>query len=146
MRFRPSLLVALVSSLGLALVPSGAGAATLNKAACDTSFDLPGAVCSTLTVPIDRSGKVPGTVTLFFDRLPAKKKSKSTIVVFPGGPGVATTILGLDVLPVVRGSLDDHDVLLLDQRGTGRSDYLDCDQDLNAVTDFLVGDISRTLG
>src|SRR6476469_775205 len=101
MRFGPALLAALVSSVGLACLAAPASAAGVQKAACDTSFDLPNAVCGTVTVPIDRSGKVPGTVTLFFERLPAKRKSTSTIVIFPGGPGAATSILGYDVLRVV---------------------------------------------
>src|SRR5689334_923800 len=119
MRYRATLLAAFVSSVALCLTPA-AEAATAKSQQCDSIFDLPGAKCGTVTVPIDRSGKVAGSVALFFERIPAKKQSESTIVVFPGGPGAATSILGYDVLPVVRKQMADHDVLLFDQRGTGR--------------------------
>src|SRR5689334_25413594 len=110
MRYRAALLAALVSSAALCLSPS-ADAATAKRQACDSIFDLPGARCGTVKVPIDRTGKVAGNVDLFYERVPARKKSKSTIVIFPGGPGAATSILGYDVLPIVRKSMPDHDVL-----------------------------------
>jgi len=144
-RYRVALLAALVSSVGLAFC-SSADARPV-PAVCGTSFDLPGARCGTVTVPIDRSGAVPGTVRLFYSRLRAPKRSKSTIAVFPGGPGGATTILGYDVLPELRKSLSDHDLLLLDQRGTGRSGYLNCDRDLAVgESGLLLGDTSRAFG
>jgi pimeloyl-ACP methyl ester carboxylesterase len=146
MKYRAALLAALVSSAGVVAAPA-AFAASATPAVCATSFDLPGAKCGTVSVPVDRSGAVAGGVKLFYERLPARTKSKSTIAIFPGGPGGATTILGYDVLPVVRSSLPDHDLLLLDQRGTGRSGYLDCDNDLAiGSTPLLIGDVSRALG
>ena len=146
MRYRAALLAALVSSAVLCL-PSLAGAAPAVPQECGSIFDLPGARCGTVTVPIDRTGAVKGRTKLFYERVPAKHRSKSTIAIFPGGPGAATSILGYDVLPIVRGSLADHDVLLFDARGTGRSDYLDCDSDLAVgASDFLLGDISRSIG
>src|SRR3954449_11478881 len=147
MRYRAALLAALVSSFGLGFMGTAAAAPVAKKAGCNTSFDLPGAACGTVAVPVDRSGKVPGTVDLFYERIPARKRSQSTIAIFPGGPGGATSILGYDVLPVVRKVLEDHDVLLLDQRGTGRSQYLDCDKELEfANSGFLLGDNARVVG
>src|SRR4051794_14385692 len=146
MRYRATLLAAFVSSVALCLSPAAHAAGTASRP-CDSIFDLPGAKCGTVKVPIDRTGKVAGSVDLFYERLPAKKQSKSTIVIFPGGPGAATSILGYDVLPIVRKSMVDHDVLLFDQRGTGRSDYLDCDTELEAgASDFLLGDTTRAVG
>jgi pimeloyl-ACP methyl ester carboxylesterase len=147
MRYRVALLAALVGSVGLVLTPS-AGAATARPAVCTSAFDLPGARCGTVTVPVDRSGAVGGTIKLFYERLPAiGGKSKSTIAVFPGGPGGATSILGYDVIPIVRKSLRDHDLLLLDLRGTGRSGYIDCDKDLAiGAIPLLLGDNSRQIG
>ena len=147
MKHRVALLAALVSSVGLGWAQPVAAAPAAHRAVCGTSFDLPGAHCGTVSVPIDRGGKVPGTVKLFYEWVPAKSKSKSTIAVFPGGPGEATTILGYDVKRALGKSLDDHDLLLLDQRGTGRSAYLDCDKDLAAgETDFLIGNDPRLIG
>src|SRR3954453_6260511 len=147
MRYRVALLAALVSGAALSSSPVAAAAPVAKTQRCGSIFDLPGAKCGTVSVPIDRSGAVHGTVRLFYERLAAKGKSKSTIAVFPGGPGGATSILGYDVLPVVRRLLKDHDLLLLDQRGTGRSEYLDCDEDLAvSETPLLIGDSSRAVG
>src|SRR4051812_40679545 len=113
MRHPVALLAALVSSAGLAMAPATAFASgATTPASCTSSFDLPGARCGTVSVPIDRSGTVPGQIKLFYELLPAQTKSKSAIAVFPGGPGAATSILGYDVLPVLRKSLRDHDLLL----------------------------------
>src|SRR4051794_29731276 len=147
MKHRVALLTALVSSVALVWAGTAAAAPDAHRAVCGTSFDLPGAHCGTVTVPIDRSGKTPGNERLFYEWLPARKKSKSTIAVFPGGPGEATSILGFDIAHVVGKTLADHDLLLLDQRGTGRSQYIDCDKELAAgETEFLIGNDPRLVG
>src|SRR3954447_7565303 len=129
MRYRAALLAALVSSVGLVLGASPAlAAAPIKPASCDTIFDLPGADCGTITVSLDRSGAVPGKVKLFFERDRVRGGDKnSTIAVFPGGPGAATSVYGASFLSDLGKARNRHDLLLLDQRGTGRSDYLDCD-------------------
>src|SRR3954470_6407948 len=148
MRHRAALLLALLSSVGLVWAPGASAAPSAHRVACATSFDLPGAHCGTVEVPIDRGGKLPGTIELFYEWVPPKKgKSKATIAVFPGGPGAATSILGFDIQRALGKSLDDHAMLLLDQRGTGRSQYIDCDKDLAAgETDFLIGNDPRLVG
>src|SRR5947209_3401231 len=147
MKLRVALLAALVSSVGLVCSPIASANPTARRVGCNTSFDLPAAECGYVSVPVDRSGAVPGRVKLFYELLPAAHKPKSTIAVFPGGPGAATSILGFYVQDVVKKSLADHDLLLLDQRGTGRSQYLNCDKDLAAgEIDLLIGDDSRIVG
>jgi pimeloyl-ACP methyl ester carboxylesterase len=67
-------------------------------------------------------------VKLFFERDRVKGGDKnSTIAVFPGGPGAATSVYGESFLADFGKHRGPHDLLLFDQRGTGRSDYLDCD-------------------
>src|SRR3954470_8334000 len=129
MRYQAALLAALVSSVGLVLGASPAlGATPVARASCDTVFDLPGAQCGTIKAPLDRSGVVPGNVKLFFERDRVKGgASNSTIAVFPGGPGAATSVYGESFLSDFGKHRGKHDLLLFDQRGTGRSDYLDCD-------------------
>jgi pimeloyl-ACP methyl ester carboxylesterase len=128
---RTARVLAAVAGLVLAAAGAPAWAAPVRAASCHTSFDIPGAACRTITVPIDRSGAVPGDVHLFVERLAARKStSKSTIVLFPGGPGAAASIYGRELVGEFGTVLDDHDLLLVDQRGTGRSDYLNCDADL----------------
>jgi pimeloyl-ACP methyl ester carboxylesterase len=128
---RTARVLAAIAGLVLAAAGAPASAAPVRHASCQTSFDIPGADCHTITVPIDRSGGVPGNVNLFVERVAARTSpSKSTIVLFPGGPGAATSIYGRQLVREYGKALDDHDLLLVDQRGTGRSDYLDCDADL----------------
>jgi pimeloyl-ACP methyl ester carboxylesterase len=129
MRYPAALLAALVSSVGLVLGAAPAfAAAPITRASCDTIFDIPGAQCGTISAPLDRSGAVPGKVKLFFERDRVRGgNSSSTIAVFPGGPGAATSVYGGSFLSDFGKHRGKHDLLLFDQRGTGRSDYLDCD-------------------
>src|SRR5205085_33561 len=118
--------IALVLVLGL-LLPAGNAAAALRPAQCTSIFDVAGARCGTLTVPLDRSGQVAGATKLFVERVRARHPSGNAMVLFPGGPGGASSLIGTSVVGPLRAGLADHDLLLLDARGTGRSGYLDCD-------------------
>jgi pimeloyl-ACP methyl ester carboxylesterase len=142
MTWTPAALAAL-ASLMLAAPPPPQAAASVRPVSCDTSFDVRGAQCGTISVPLDRSGKVPGKTSLFVERIAAAKQSKSTIVFFPGGPGAATSIYGSDILAALGKAMEDHDLLLFDQRGTGRSDYLDCDVALTPTYYVPAGADSR---
>jgi pimeloyl-ACP methyl ester carboxylesterase len=145
MRFRAALLAVLVSSAGLASAASAA--APVKRASCETIFDLPGAQCGRINVPLDRSGAVPGRVSLFFERDRVRGGDRnSTIAVFPGGPGAATSIYGESFLADFGRHRGEHDLLLFDQRGTGRSDYLDCDLALTSTYYSPPGEDSHRLG
>lgn len=85
-----------------------------------------------LTVPLDRTGVLPGTVEVFAREYVADA-TKPWLVFFQGGPGNPAN------RPDVVGgwlerALEDHRVVLLDQRGTGRSTPLDA-QALGEVGD-----------
>jgi pimeloyl-ACP methyl ester carboxylesterase len=148
MRYPAALLAALVSSVGLCLGATSAfAAAPIARASCDTIFDLPGAQCGTITVPLDRSGAVPGKVKLFFERDRVRgAASNSAIAVFPGGPGAATSVYGASFLHDFGTHRGKHDLLLFDQRGTGRSDYLDCDLALTPTYFAPPSEDAHTLG
>lgn len=144
MRLRTALLAAVVSS---AVLTPAAAAAPITRASCETIFDLPGAECGTITVPLDRSGAVPGNVKLFFERDRVKGGAgNSTIAVFPGGPGAATSVYGESFLSDFGKHRGKHDLLMMDQRGTGRSDYLDCDLALTPTYYAPPGEDAHTLG
>ena len=53
-------------------------------------------------------------------------RAAGTLMANPGGPGVATIDYGTDVVATTESLLEDYDVLLIDARGTGESDPLDC--------------------
>ena len=49
--------------------------------------DTPGLLCSTVVVPLDRTGVVPGTVSLHIEVLPAQGTPRGAIFLIAGGPG-----------------------------------------------------------
>ena len=86
--------------------------------------------CATLSVPLDRSGSVPGTVALNVRRLPARAVGTATsqaVVALAGGPGQAAVPLTADFADALGPLLSDRDLVVYDQRGTGGSDPLACD-------------------
>ncbi len=88
--------------------------------------------CGRLSVPLDRSGAVPGRVSLFVLKMSATRPGGATrppLFVLAGGPGQSATfafgitVNGEDLLePLHR----DRDLIIYDQRGSGRSGLLRC--------------------
>jgi pimeloyl-ACP methyl ester carboxylesterase len=98
------------SALTFAQCPSGAGLS-----------------CATLSVPLDRSGAVGGTVALSVERLQARATPSPTAVVsLAGGPGQAAIPLARATAKAIAPALDTRDLLVPDQRGTGSSGPLAC--------------------
>ena len=116
-----SALGALTALLLVLALPSAAPAA-LNWRSCRAAT---GAQCTTLRVPLDRSGSLPGTVALRLARLPAGS-ARPTLVYLSGGPGGAGIEEMLAVMPLTPFLLDSYRVVGFDQRGTGGSGLLRC--------------------
>ncbi len=86
-----------------------------------------GFTCATVSVPLDRGGQVPGTVSLKLERRPASVgSSTSAVVALAGGPGQAALGLGEFIAKAMAPALGTRDLLVFDQRGTGESDPLSC--------------------
>lgn len=113
----------ILAVLAAALSASAAPAQAARFVPCPGAKEF---ACGTVTVPLDRSGAVPGKVRLATVRLRGRSGARSAIMTFPGGPGAANVDLARfwlkDLTPVLGG----RDLLLFDQRGTGYSDHLDC--------------------
>jgi pimeloyl-ACP methyl ester carboxylesterase len=78
-------------------------------------------------VPLDRSGGVPGTISLSVERkLAGFSPSKDAVVGLAGGPGQAALGLGEFIAKAIAPALGGRDMLVFDQRGTGASDPLSC--------------------
>jgi pimeloyl-ACP methyl ester carboxylesterase len=105
---------------GLAL-PAPAGAITF--APCPST---PGIQCGTLEVPLDHAGKVPGSLRLHIERIPARRPSRAPLLVLEGGPGASATAFARQYAVLFRRQRADRDVILVDQRGTGLSGALRC--------------------
>jgi pimeloyl-ACP methyl ester carboxylesterase len=86
-----------------------------------------GFTCTTLTVPLERSGAVPGTVTLHVARLlSGPAPSRSAVVALAGGPGQAALPLAGLLEQTIGPALGGRDLVVFDQRGTGQSGPLRC--------------------
>ncbi|HWX97155.1 MAG TPA: alpha/beta fold hydrolase [Solirubrobacteraceae bacterium] len=121
-----SILAALPPVLLLLVAPTGASALSYSPCSASGGFS-----CASLPVPLDRSGAVPGTVSLSIERkLGAGSASPDAVVALAGGPGQAmlplAPYIAEVVSPALSGSSTHHDLLLFDQRGTGSSGPLVC--------------------
>src|SRR2546423_15477326 len=87
------------------------------------------AYCGAIIRAIDPSGAAPGTVKVGFQLYPHQNSSAQqleTIVAMEGGPGYPTTETRHSYIGLFRPLMDRHDLLLMDHRGTGLSDAVDC--------------------
>jgi pimeloyl-ACP methyl ester carboxylesterase len=99
------------------------------------SCRLPGvdvaARCGTLEVWEDREAKSGRRIRLEIAVVPARLRARESdpIVVLAGGPGQGAISLASQVMPLFARLNDARDIVLIDQRGTGSSHPLDCDDD-----------------
>src|SRR3954447_860950 len=113
-------LLALVAAL-LAL-PATAGA-KLRWRAC---ADQLGFQCATMRVPLDRTGKTPGTIGLKVAREDRTVRSGKILISLSGGPGQGAVAVAPFVEQAMAPALVHHKLVVLDQRGTGDSGVLRC--------------------
>ena len=114
--------MAAAAALALASVPPAAAALRFKRCG---GF---GFRCAKLKVPVDRTGAVPGEVSLHIERVRARKRpAVGATFVLAGGPGQSATLaFGGDSLGVLEPAFRRRDLILFDQRGTGRSGLLRC--------------------
>jgi len=95
---------------------------------CDMQTQPEGAWrCGTIEVPVDHEDPSAGTIALNVHVLPHADDSVpagAPIFTLSGGPGANGFTYGTWSLPPVVN--EHHDVVWLDQRGTGTSDVIDC--------------------
>jgi pimeloyl-ACP methyl ester carboxylesterase len=133
MRARSSLaaLSAVAAVLGLA----PAARAAIAYTPCQPA----GYQCGQLTVPIDRAGAVPGTLTLAIKRAVATANpTAAAVVALAGGPGQAGLPSVTEFASILGPALTNRDLVVFDQRGTGASSRLRCnafESGLSSITD-----------
>jgi len=91
--------------------------------------------CAWLTVPEHYDAPEGETLELFIARLPArspraKQVSKEPMLFLAGGPGQSASEGYLHIDRAFSGLARERDFYLIDQRGTGHSNRLDCDEAL----------------
>ncbi|MGZ8634029.1 MAG: alpha/beta fold hydrolase, partial [Solirubrobacteraceae bacterium] len=126
--------LAVLAAAVAALVLAPVADAAIPYAPCDPA----GFQCGQLAVPLDRTGAVPGTVTLNVKRVVASGNPTATAVVaLAGGPGQAALPVATEFASILGPSLATRDLLVFDQRGTGSSGRLSCPAFDRVVTSII---------
>jgi len=106
--------------------------------------------CGSLSRRLDPGGAVPGSISVYFEYYPhtGGGAATGTLVATEGGPGYPATGSRSEYLALFAPLRANHDVLLMDNRGTGRSAALDCEplQTAAVLTEANVGVCGRSLG
>jgi pimeloyl-ACP methyl ester carboxylesterase len=113
------------------------GHASLKTGFCGKSTEL---VCRDVVVPLDRSGAVPGTITLHVEVLPAKTPTPAGVMfLIAGGPGQGSAhVFGLgsdNADQLYRFLFPNYTIVAYDDRGTGASGLIDCQPLQAALTE-----------
>ena len=125
-----SLALAVAILLGVPLLAGTLGKPAAARAAA-TFAPCPGSsvvLCGTVSVALDRQGRLPGTISLHVEQLPATGSPRGVLFLLAGGPGQAGTRVfdlvahGADLRSVVPG----YTLVTFDPRGTGQSGVLSC--------------------
>jgi pimeloyl-ACP methyl ester carboxylesterase len=125
---RPSVRKLAVAFLTAPLIavcgPPAPAGAQIAWGPCGSSNAL---ACAHLTVPLDPSGATPGTITLALRRHRAPVgEASSAVIALAGGPGQSAIPFAEDFAETLGPLLDTRDLIVFDQRGTGRSHPLSC--------------------
>ncbi len=126
MRQRPPIVAGLTTLLtvGVCALAATQAVAAPDFAPCTGAGDF---ACATVSVPLDRSGAAPGTISLSVERLQAgSTQTSSAVLALAGGPGQAANPLAGLIAKTIAPALRTRDLIVYDQRGTGRSDPLHC--------------------
>ena len=96
---------------------------------CTVGAQQSAAECGTLTVPENRSVKGGRTIEISFTVLRSTAPGvRRAVFMFAGGPGQPGTGMAGSATGWASPVRADQDIVLIDQRGTGRSNPLDCPQ------------------
>ncbi|MEC4087095.1 alpha/beta hydrolase [Pseudoalteromonas rubra] len=125
--FRHSLI-----ALGLLGAP-GSYATTLDTAnltPCYTKGLADRLMCGSVEQPLSEQGN-DEKIRIHFAVIPAIKQvhPSEAILAFAGGPGQSAIEVAAVFARILRYAREDRDIILVDQRGTGKSTLLQCDTD-----------------
>jgi pimeloyl-ACP methyl ester carboxylesterase len=107
--------------------------------------------CGHIKVPLDRADADLGKIKIGFELYPRKNRSRrklGTIVAVEGGPGYATTGSRSSYLELLAPLRKRRDLLLIDNRGTGKSEPILCQPLQSYKGNYVdaVGKCGRQLG
>lgn len=111
---------------------SEAHAASLKPEACRLQSEIAGggvaAECAWLSVPENREQPSGRQVQLHVARIRSLRQEPvgDPLFVLSGGPGQAASDFYISIAPALTRVRRDRDIVIVDQRGTGKSNRLDC--------------------
>jgi pimeloyl-ACP methyl ester carboxylesterase len=146
-------LALLLLAYGIASAQSTKSSATLQLEECRLKSESANASvaarCGTLVVPENRAEPKGKQVSLHVAVIPALRTQAEpdALFVLSGGPGQAASDFYVAMSQALVRVRRDRDIVLVDQRGTGRSNALNCplpnDADLTETDPALVQDYTR---
>jgi pimeloyl-ACP methyl ester carboxylesterase len=134
----------LLTLVGAAACGGGSGSRALDRLHPCTSADGPtDAYCGTFTVFEDRAAKTGRQINLWIVVLPATRPvSRDPLIFLAGGPGQGAAQLARQIRAAFRTVQGTRDIVLVDQRGTGKSNPLNCRSDANSLREITEPDES----
>ena len=136
-RLVPGLVLMLMLG-GVTACGGGSGTGALERLHPCSSADGPtDAYCGTLTVFEDRAAKTGRQISLWIVVLPAVRPvARDPLVFLAGGPGQGAAQLARQIRAAFRTVQRTRDIVLVDQRGTGKSNPLNCRSDANSLREI----------
>jgi pimeloyl-ACP methyl ester carboxylesterase len=131
---------ATLAFVALPTTPSAQGALALRPCRHEAGF-----LCGTLTVPLDRAGRLPGHIGLRVAVARVRPPSGRVLIALSGGPGQSSVTAAPSFAASLSPALGRYRLVVLDQRGTGASGALDCPalQPLGELEEIPPADIAR---
>jgi pimeloyl-ACP methyl ester carboxylesterase len=121
-RVLPLLALTITLTAAAALAPAaGAQAPRLTRCAGQPQFS-----CGTINVPLDYSGRVPGNIPLRFATRTSFPRTGKILFALTGGPGQQGIDFATPSAQSLEPALRQYRLVVLDQRGTGKSGVLRC--------------------
>jgi pimeloyl-ACP methyl ester carboxylesterase len=127
-------LAAVALTAGCVVAPAAVAAPRLTPCRGERDFG-----CGTLPVPLDHSGRVPGQIAIHFAAQRRFPQGAGLLIALSGGPGQPSVDAASSFAVTLQPALARYRLVVLDQRGTGRSGALNCPsvQGLRSLDPFL---------
>ena len=109
---------------------------------CASSEGPTDASCGVLEVYEDRDARTGRKISLNIVALPslAAEAAPDPLFFLAGGPGQAAAQMATDIREIFRPVLRHRDIILVDQRGTGKSHPLECRSESNSLQELTESD------